>query len=86
LGGRVVGQLALVQDHTATLPVSDGVVLLEVLDEQARGRDIVTVDHEAVSAGVGHPPLVVAEVAGGGVEALDAVVGPPNPGVISRWS
>ena len=78
LGRRVVRQLVLVQDRRAVLAVPDGVVLLEVLDEEAGRRHVVAVDDDAVAAGVGVPALGVAG------EALDAVVGAPHPGVVDQ--
>ena len=79
-----------IDDHAAVLAVPDGVVLLEMLDEKAGRRDVVAVDHDAVAADVGHPPLVVAEISAVAVlsaddfEALNAVVGSPHPGVVDE--
>ena len=78
LGGRVIGQLVLVQDRRAILTVPDGVVLLEVLDKQSGRGDVITVDDHAVAAGVGVPAFRVAR------EALDAMVRPPDPDVIDQ--
>ena len=78
LGRRIVRQLVLVQDRDAVLAVPDGVVLLEVLDEQAGRGHVVTVDDDAVAADVGVPALGVAG------EALDAVVATPHPRVIDQ--
>ena len=74
---RVVRQLVLVQDGRAVVAVPDGVVPLEVLDEQAGRRHVVAVDDGAVAAGVGVPALGVGE-------ALDAVVAAPHPGVVDE--
>ena len=60
-----------------SLAVPDGVVPLEVLDEQAGRGHVVAVDDGAVAAGVGAPALGVGE-------ALDAVVGAPHPGVVDE--
>ena len=65
-----------------------------MLHEQTRRGDVVAIDDGAVAADVDLPPDVVAEVSvdavlrveevAVGVEALDAVVGPPHPGVVDQ--
>ena len=47
LARRVVRQLVLVQDRGAAVALPDRVVALEVLDEEARRRDVVAVDDRA---------------------------------------
>ena len=59
LGRRVVGQLVLDKNITTVLAVPDQVVLLEVLDEESGGGDLVAVDYDAVAADVRAPALGV---------------------------
>src|ERR1035437_2347891 len=70
LAWRVIRHLVLEEDDLAVLAVPDDLVLLEMLDEQTRGGDVVAVHDHAGIGGVARPA------------DAGAVVGPPGPDVV----
>ena len=70
LVGRVVGNFGLVEVGAAVIAVPQHLELLMVLDEEAVGSDVVSIDNEAVVAEVAGPANAV------------AVIGAPDPGVV----
>src|SRR5262245_33310466 len=71
---RVIGDLGLVEVDPAAVAVPDNLVLLEVLDEEAIGGDVVAVHHHAVRGGVDVPAH----------RSGIAVVGAPEPDVVNQ--
>src|SRR5579872_3452253 len=67
---RIVGDLRLVEVHSAGIAIPKHLKLLVMFDQQAVNGDVVSVDHESVRAGIAGPAYAV------------AVVGTPYPGVV----